>query len=459
MPRCKPSPPPRPASAGQTRVLKSAAATQVADYVSGLPRLKKSNPQQTPEQREKFLARIEAVKVSKQKYVLELSTLPLDFSFCNIASLVEIPGLVPRSGPPPMVQRLRGQVAKSAAQRMQKKRWLANRLPGQLQQEAEEQDAEASVEEESDEDAQEQAEKAMAGDTTFEALASVAAKAARIQNRHRKVAKHICVTKTLRLHNNEIVTLDGFDSIFRPVLLRPQILQWVDVSFNRISKVEPIVHNCPRLQLLYAHVNFIRDPAQLDLIGTLKHLKALTLNGNPLEKDLSAVGYRFRVAAAVPSLQKLDFSSLTILERDTGAVWRSKRVNKRLLTPRTELTQMLASSRQAARSFDKSDTKPDTKLGDKDGNGVLDFLEAQVPQADSLRSRLKAGEEEKVRWHGHRLTPRTPSAASSARPRSSASRPRTAPAVDAKTRPAWAGGALHGGRPHTARPPSRPRKQ
>ena len=72
-------------------------------------------------------------------------------------------------------------------------------------------------------------------------------------------------------------------------------------------------------------MNAISDAKQLDLLAALPHLHTLTMHGNEVE---NCKGYRFRLVSSLPHLKSLDFSALTIVEKDKAKTWRRARRKK-----------------------------------------------------------------------------------------------------------------------------------
>jgi hypothetical protein len=139
-------------------------------------------------------------------------------------------------------------------------------------------------------------------------------------------------SSSLRLSNNELCSLEALPECLEPVLLLPHKLQWLDLSFNQISHIEPIASACPSLRLLYLHVNAVTEPRQLDALSQLAHLHTLTLHGNEVE---NAPNYRFRLASNLPTLKNLDFSALTIVEKDKARTWAAGQQARRRAQGRT----------------------------------------------------------------------------------------------------------------------------
>ncbi|XP_010892011.2 leucine rich repeat containing 51 [Esox lucius] len=133
----------------------------------------------------------------------------------------------------------------------------------------------------------------------------------------RNAEKKFC-SRSLRLNNNTITELSGFNNTVSALLSEPSQLAWVDLSFNDISNIDPVLTELKELRMLYLHGNSICKLSEVDKLGVLPFLHTLTLHGNTLENDR---GYRGYVIAALPHLKTLDFSGVTREERIMAQIW------------------------------------------------------------------------------------------------------------------------------------------
>ncbi|KAL0973477.1 hypothetical protein UPYG_G00204470 [Umbra pygmaea] len=129
--------------------------------------------------------------------------------------------------------------------------------------------------------------------------------------------KKFC-SRSLRLNNNFITDLDGFNNTVSAFLSEPSQLAWVDLSFNHISHIDPVLTELNKLQVLYLHGNSICKLSEVDMLGVLPLLHTLTLHGNAIENE---GGYRGYVIAVLPHLKTLDFSAVTPQERIMAHIW------------------------------------------------------------------------------------------------------------------------------------------
>ena len=280
---------------------------------------------------------------------------------------------------------------------------------------AEASDPSAVATEESEDDVMKFLEGGLARDTLFEAVAVVATTAAKVQQRKRRNARTLVNTKSLRLNNNEISRINRLHNFIKPLVFDSGMITWLDFSYNKLTRVEPIVNACKHLKMLYLHVNAIHDPAQLDLLGHFEGegLSCLTLHGNPLEtaltgtthnlRELTAVNtavpntnvYQVRVLAAVPTLRKLDFALLTQEQKSCAWLWKNAPANRRLCTPRSQILELLRK--------DQLDANDDSS---NRGNRITASIPHPRQSVDNVASGTGRPEQRRPvtnRWHGHRL--------------------------------------------------------
>ncbi|XP_075237008.1 leucine-rich repeat-containing protein 51-like [Lycorma delicatula] len=150
----------------------------------------------------------------------------------------------------------------------------------------------------------------------------------------------------LRLNNNQLVTVHGIHAVAYQLLEHPELLTWLDLSFNRITTVPPEITSFSALKILYLHGNQLSDLAStLRPLKCLDVLYSLTLHGNPLEERR---GYRTKVLVNLPQLKSLDFNNVTSADR------------KRALTRREASTR--SSTRSSSRSCTRRSAMPTTTV-------------------------------------------------------------------------------------------------
>ncbi|XP_038590882.1 leucine-rich repeat-containing protein 51-like [Micropterus salmoides] len=117
---------------------------------------------------------------------------------------------------------------------------------------------------------------------------------------------------SMRLSNNSITDLTGLQYILSHFLAQPLKLGWLDLSFNKITCIDPGFCELRELRVLYLHGNCIWNLSEVDKLGELQYLHTITLHGNAIETHKS---YRSHVISAVPQLKTMDFSAVTREER------------------------------------------------------------------------------------------------------------------------------------------------
>ncbi|ELU12804.1 hypothetical protein CAPTEDRAFT_164006 [Capitella teleta] len=132
--------------------------------------------------------------------------------------------------------------------------------------------------------------------------------------------------KCLKLNNNQIADLKGLLPTLTKIILDPSVLSWIDISFNELTRIDPVFCDFPNLQILYLHGNQITDIKEVDKLAGVKNLKKLCLHGNPIETTKS---YRWYVMSELHQLQSLDMSGITKADRVTASTWKSTNPTKK----------------------------------------------------------------------------------------------------------------------------------
>ncbi|CAI5773650.1 leucine-rich repeat-containing protein 51 isoform X3 [Podarcis lilfordi] len=139
------------------------------------------------------------------------------------------------------------------------------------------------------------------------------------------------LTQAIWLNNNTLGELTQFTETMGKLLEYPEDIYWIDLSFNDLPIIDPVLTSFYNLRHLNLHGNAIQQLSEVDKLAVLPHLRNLTLHGNPVEEEK---GYRSYVLSTLPHLKSFDFSGVTKLDRTTAAVWRRmnirpKKVRKR----------------------------------------------------------------------------------------------------------------------------------
>lgn len=148
-------------------------------------------------------------------------------------------------------------------------------------------------------------------------------------------SKRKYLSRSFRLSNNNITDLHGLQYTLEHFLARPSRLGWLDLSFNKLTRVEPVrprsffrlltpstgvesdyllqsdlcdspasvfqvLCELHELRVLYLHGNCIWELSQVDKLGTLQHLHTITLHGNAIE---TTSHYRLGTSKPVHSVQ------------------------------------------------------------------------------------------------------------------------------------------------------------
>ena len=144
------------------------------------------------------------------------------------------------------------------------------------------------------------------------------------------LTEHMIIMKTRANSVADVKQLNmwGFHlrdiSIFR----RMPHIEVIALPINEIDNLEPLQH-CTNLTGLLLRQNRIADFGQLSYLQGLKHLRNLTLSGNPIAE---ASNYRETVISMLPQVTKLDDVEVTESERRNAAsggrrqMWRSQPV-------------------------------------------------------------------------------------------------------------------------------------
>ena len=145
-----------------------------------------------------------------------------------------------------------------------------------------------------------------------------------------KKIKYLSFTNAIILHSNKIKTLNGVDEVLQEILpevdfltmISPKndiqynkidMIQWLDLSHNKIESIHSDLMNLKFLKIFYCHANYVKDLSKVTVLGNCKFLLNLTLHGNPIEQ---IKGYRFFVIEMMKCLEKLDFTLVSEKELD-----------------------------------------------------------------------------------------------------------------------------------------------
>ncbi|KAG7322008.1 hypothetical protein KOW79_014866 [Hemibagrus wyckioides] len=133
------------------------------------------------------------------------------------------------------------------------------------------------------------------------------------RNSEGKFSSHV-----LRLNNNLVSNMTGLMETLSALFVEPKRLAWLDLSFNNITHIHPVLTELVELRVLYLHGNSVCNFSEVDKLRTLPLLHTITLHGNNIE---TRHGYRNYVIATLPHLKMMDFSAVTKQERVTASLW------------------------------------------------------------------------------------------------------------------------------------------
>ncbi|XP_046719069.1 leucine rich repeat containing 51 isoform X1 [Silurus meridionalis] len=125
-------------------------------------------------------------------------------------------------------------------------------------------------------------------------------------------------SQALRLNNNLLTDTTGLMETLSALFVEPKRLAWLDLSFNKITHIHPVLTELAELRVLYLHGNSMCSFSEVDKLGALPLLHTITLHGNSIETEQ---GYRNYVITALPHLKMMDFSVITKQDRIMASIW------------------------------------------------------------------------------------------------------------------------------------------
>ena len=128
------------------------------------------------------------------------------------------------------------------------------------------------------------------------------------QEKKRKIKfKKYC--NAFNVSNNKLTTIEGIQNVlevllpeltFTSKLSKVQLIQWIDISRNKLTSIHKDICELPYLKILYVHGNNIQEIEKVTALGNCKSLTALTLYGNPMDH---IKGYRNFIIEMYPLLE------------------------------------------------------------------------------------------------------------------------------------------------------------
>uniref|UniRef100_A0A5F4WBR3 Leucine-rich repeat-containing protein 51 n=1 Tax=Callithrix jacchus TaxID=9483 RepID=A0A5F4WBR3_CALJA len=105
------------------------------------------------------------------------------------------------------------------------------------------------------------------------------------------------LTQSLWLNNNVLNDLRDLNQVASKLLEHPENLAWIDLSFNDLTSIDPVLTTFFNLSILYLHGNSIQHLGEVNKLAILPRLRSLTLHGNPMEEEK---GYRVPGSVETP---------------------------------------------------------------------------------------------------------------------------------------------------------------
>eukprot|EP00049_Salpingoeca_infusionum_P005912 m.98943 g.98943 ORF g.98943 m.98943 type:complete len:207 (-) comp13132_c0_seq3:160-780(-) len=136
---------------------------------------------------------------------------------------------------------------------------------------------------------------------------------------------------TLKFNNNVITTLAPMQAVLERTLWDLSVVTMVDLSFNGLESIGDEFTCLPHLGILYLHGNEVSKLKEVKRLGKLDNLKVLSLHGNNIEKE---EGYRNFVIMSIPTLRKLDFTTITKADQQRASLWKQVHAPKKLVGKR-----------------------------------------------------------------------------------------------------------------------------
>lgn len=115
-------------------------------------------------------------------------------------------------------------------------------------------------------------------------------------------------------------TLQGLDEAVAEMFDYPDKVEWFDFSFNELKTIDDSILQYKNIKSLYLHGNHLADLNEVLKLRELPLLKSLAMHGNPME-EIKSPPYRMFVIGALPSLQRLDFCTITPQDREEADLW------------------------------------------------------------------------------------------------------------------------------------------
>ena len=156
-----------------------------------------------------------------------------------------------------------------------------------------------------------------------ESAMNLAKKESNKKNAEKKIKikfKKYC--NAFNVSNNKLTTIEGIHTVleqllpdlsFESKLGKVQLIQWIDISRNKLTDISADICKLKYLKILYVHGNNIQEISKVTALHKCPSLTSLTLYGNPIDH---IKGYRFFIIEMCPLLEKLDSAVISEKELD-----------------------------------------------------------------------------------------------------------------------------------------------
>lgn len=134
------------------------------------------------------------------------------------------------------------------------------------------------------------------------------------------------VSKSVNLSNNQFSKFAGFLPFLELKVAQYKNIGWIDLSFNKLTGIDPVVCELPSLSILYLHANEIKDLKQVDHLRQAAMLTKLTLHGNSVD---TVKNYKSYVLSLLPNLKSFDRTLVSKADRANAATWQRSNTTKR----------------------------------------------------------------------------------------------------------------------------------
>jgi len=91
-----------------------------------------------------------------------------------------------------------------------------------------------------------------------------------VEAKRKKLVNVYCTS--IFLNNNELRTAMGLRNILDSVMWEPSKLEWLDLSYNYLQRIEPEILEFPNLKTLYLHGNYIANLEEVKKLQDLPYL-------------------------------------------------------------------------------------------------------------------------------------------------------------------------------------------